>query len=117
MKRWYIAQTYSGYENSVKLDIERKTEVQKIFPGYIFLEIEVDPKEGVRDDVWFMIRNTQKVTGFLGSSGGGTKPTPVNTEEMNQILRKLGLAAKPVFDMAVGDKVSVSGKSGYARSP
>lgn len=141
MKRWYIAQTYSGYENSVKLDIERKTEslgmqdiikqvlvpeeeieeikkdgtkkkkVQKIFPGYIFLEIEVDPKEGVRDDVWFMIRNTQKVTGFLGSSGGGTKPTPVNTEEMNQILRKLGLAAKPVFDMAVGDKVSVSAGS------
>ena len=137
MKRWYIAQTYSGYESSVKNDIERRIEslgmqeivkqvlvpeeeievvkkdgskkkkVQKVFPGYIFIEMEIDPEKGMDEDAWFMIRNTQKVTGFLGSSGGGTKPTPVAVDEMNQILRNLGLAEKPVLDIAVGDKVEV----------
>lgn len=137
MKRWYIAQTYSGYENSVKQDIERRVEslamdhivkqilvpeqtveekkkdgsvkqkVQKMFPGYIFIEMEVDPEKGMDEDAWFMIRNTQKVTGFLGSSGGGTKPTPVATDEMNQILQKLGLMTKPVLDINVGDKIVV----------
>ena len=141
MKRWYITQTYSGYENSVKTDIEaraeslgmgdtvkqvlvpekeveeikvkkdgtteKKKKMQKLFPGYVFIEMEIDPVKGMDDDVWFMIRNTQKVTGFLGSSGGGTKPTPVNTEEMNAILRSLGLAEKPVLDIKVGDKVTI----------
>lgn len=138
MKRWYIAQTYSGYENSVKADIERRIEslemqdivkqvlvpeeeieetkkdgskkkkVVKKFPGYIFIEMEVDEEKGMDEDAWFMIRNTQKVTGFLGSSGGGTKPTPVAIDEMNQILRDLGLMSKPVLDIAVGDKVIIT---------
>ena len=106
MKRWYIVTTYSGYENSVKTDLERrrismnmenmiyqvlipeetvevvdkkgkkKEKVNKLFPGYVFVEMEIDEVKGMDDDVWFMVRNTPKVTGFLGSSGGGTKPVP-----------------------------------------
>ncbi len=136
-KQWFICQTYSGYENSVKADIERRIEsmnmqnlihtvlvpeeqyeeqkkdgskkikTRKIFPGYIFIEIEVEPGKEMDDEVWFMIRNTQKVTGFLGSSGGGTKPTPVREDEMNGILRKIGLIETPVFDFKVGDNVLI----------
>ena len=136
MKRWYIVTTYSGYENSVKQDLERRREsmnmshliyqvlvpeeikevtdkkgkkkekVEKIFPGYDFVEMEVEGE--MDEDAWFMVRNTPKVTGFLGSSGGGTKPVPVPTDEMNAILDKLGLIQKPTFDIMVGDKVEVT---------
>ena len=138
MKRWYIVTTYSGYENSVKTDLERrrismnmenmiyqvlipeetvevvdkkgkkKEKVNKLFPGYVFVEMEIDDVKGMDDDVWFMVRNTPKVTGFLGSSGGGTKPVPVANDEMNQILSKLGLVVKPKLDFAIGDKIEVT---------
>lgn len=138
MRKWYIAQTYSGYENSVKTDIERRIEsmnyghliyqvlvpeekyqetkkdgsvvekTRKLFPGYIFVEMEVDPAVGMDSDAWFMIRNTPQVTGFLGSSGKGTKPTPVRKDEMDQILRSIGLLEKQVLDIAVGQKVEVT---------
>ncbi len=135
MRRWYIVGTYSGYENAVKQDLEKRREsmnmqdmiyqvmvpeetvevtdkkgkkklkVNKLFPGYVFVEMEV---EGEMDDqVWFMIRNTPKVTGFLGSSGGGTKPVPVPVEEMNRILISLGIVAKPQYDYNVGDRIEV----------
>ena len=137
MKRWYIVTTYSGYENSVKTDLERrrismnmenmiyqvlipeetvevvdkkgkkKEKVNKLFPGYVFVEMEIDEVKGMDDDVWFMVRNTPKVTGFLGSSGGGTKPVPVANDEMNQILSKLGLVVKPKLDFTIGDKIEV----------
>ena len=69
------------------------------------MEIEV---EGEMDDrVWFMIRNTPKVTGFLGSSGGGTKPVPVPVDEMNRILISLGVVEKPSVDLHVGDTIEV----------
>ena len=138
MKRWYIVTTYSGYENSVKTDLERrrismnmenmiyqvlipeetvevvdkkgkkKEKVNKLFPGYVFVEMEIDEVKGMDDDVWFMVRNTPKVTGFLGSSGGGTKPVPVANDEMNQILSKLGLVVKPKLDFTIGDKIEVT---------
>ncbi len=135
MRRWYIVSTYSGYENAVKQDLERRREtmnmtdkiyqvmvpeetvevtdkkgkkklkVNKLFPSYVFVEIEV---EGEMDDrVWFMIRNTPKVTGFLGSSGGGTKPVPVPVDEMNRILISLGVVEKPSVDLHVGDTIEV----------
>lgn len=135
MKRWYIVGTYSGFENAVKQDLEKrresmnmtdkvyqvlvpeetvevtdkkgktKTKVNKLYPGYVFVEVEV---EGEMDEkVWFMIRNTPKVTGFLGSSGGGTKPVPVPVEEMNRILVSLGMATRPKYEFNVGDKVEV----------
>ena len=135
MKRWYIVGTYSGFENAVKQDLEKrretmnmtdkvyqvlvpeetvevtdkkgktKTKDNKLYPGYVFVEVEV---EGEMDDkVWFMIRNTPKVTGFLGSSGGGTKPVPVPVDEMNRILVSLGMATRPKYEFNVGDKIEV----------
>lgn len=135
MRRWYIVGTYSGYENAVKQDLERRKEtmnmmdkiyqvmvpeetvevtdkkgkkklkVNKLFPGYVFVEMEV---EGEMDEkAWFMIRNTPKVTGFLGSSGGGTKPVPVPVDEMNRILVSLGMVEKPTLNFNVGDKIEV----------
>ena len=136
MRRWYIVTTYSGYENSVKQDLERRREsmnmtdlifqvlvpeeikevvdkkgkkkekVEKLFPGYVFVEMEVEDE--MDEDAWFMVRNTPKVTGFLGSSGGGTKPVAVPKDEMDAILEKLGMIQKPVFEIYVGDKVEVT---------
>lgn len=130
-KRWYIVQTYSGYENSVRVDllrraesmgmneyifnvivpeetiIERKadgTEKEKskqMFPGYVFVEmIETD-------ESWYVVRNTPRVTGFLGSSGGGTKPVPLEDEEMDAILYKIGIKSKPTYDHLLGKIVEV----------
>ncbi len=137
MKKWYIVQTYSGSESSVQNDIlaraksmnmetkvyqvlvpEHEVEVlkkdgtktikvEKIFPGYVFVEVEIEPGKEMDDQVWFMIRNTPKVTGFLGSSGKGAKPTSVPKDEMNAILINLGLKEKPKFEFAVGDKVTI----------
>lgn len=135
MRRWYIVGTYSGYENAVKADLEKRKEtmnmtdkifqvmvpeetvevtdkkgkkkqkVNKLFPGYVFVEMEV---EGEMDEkAWFMIRNTPKVTGFLGSSGGGTKPVPVPVDEMNRILVSLGMVEKSVMNFKVGDMVEI----------
>lgn len=134
-KRWYVVTTYSGFENSVKQDLERRIEsynmsniiyqvmvpeetievvdkkgktkekVQKMFPGYVFVEMEVEKE--MDEKAWFMVRNTPKVTGFLGSSGGGTKPVPVSREEMDSILRKLGIISKPRFEVEVGDVAQV----------
>ena len=128
MRRWYIVGTYSGYENAVKADLEKRKEifqvmvpeetievtdkkgkkkqkVTKLFPGYVFVEMEV---EGEMDEkAWFMIRNTPKVTGFLGSSGGGTKPVPVPVDEMNRILISLGMIEKSVMNFNVGDSIEI----------
>lgn len=136
MKRWYVATTYSGFENSVKQDLERRMEsmnmtdkiyqvlvpeeivevtdkkgnkkqkVTKMFPGYVFIEMEVEKE--MDEKAWFMVRNTPKVTGFLGSSGGGTKPVPISRDEMDEILRKLGMITKPKFEISVGDKVLIT---------
>ena len=130
-RRWYIIQTYSGFENSVKEDLERRIETmgqqdyifnvlipeeeyedvkkdgtkviktRKMFPSYVFVEMIVTEKS------WFIVRNTPKVTGFLGSSGKGAKPVPLPPDEINGILRTIGLMSKPVYDFNVGDKVLV----------
>lgn len=134
-KKWYIVQTYSGQENSVKEDLEHRIEsmgfqdkvlqilspdeeyeetkkdgkkvvkTRKMFPGYVFVEMEVEKE--VDEKAWFMVRNTPKVTGFLGSSGNGAKPNPVPQSEMNEILMKIGKIEKPTFDIKVGDKVLI----------
>ncbi len=130
-KRWYIVQTYSGYEDSVKLDIERrissmqmddfifqvlvpekieigetpkgkKTERRvKLYPGYVFIEMIVT------EESWFIVRNTPKVTGFLGSSGGGAKPVPLLKNEIDPILRSCGMAEYANIDYKAGDSVKV----------
>ena len=98
-KEWYVLHTYSGYENKVKENIEMRTEsmnmqdhifriavpeeevvektdgvekkkVEKTFPGYVLVEMEMS------DEAWFIVRNTPGVTGFVGSHGAGSKPSP-----------------------------------------
>ena len=130
-RKWYVVQTYSGLENSVKMNLERRIEsmqmedlifqvlipeeiqlekkadgsmkekVVKLYPGYVFIELIVT------DDSWFVVRNTPGVTGFLGSSGGGTKPIPLKPEEINPILKKAGLLQTPKLRVSKGQKVRV----------
>lgn len=131
VRRWYIIQTYSGYENAVKMDLARrvdsmgmadfisniivpeekviekkadgkeKEKTKQIFPGYVFVEMIVT------DESWFVVRNTPRVTGFLGSSGGGTKPVPLAPDEINAILLKIGVISKPTYDHLLGKKVEI----------
>ena len=132
-RHWYAVHTYSGYENKVKSNLERKVsslgledkifnvlvpikdEVEKkngvekvtkrkLFPGYVFVEMIVNEK------TWFDVRNTDGVTGFVGS---GTDPTPIGEEEMSNILSQMGVQeAKPVnkIDVVAGETVKI--KSG-----
>ena len=130
--KWYVAHTFSGYENKVASNIETvvenrnlhdliqevsvptetvveikddgtKKEVErKIFPGYVLVKMVMN------DDTWYVVRNTPGVTGFIGSSGGGAKPFPVSPDEMESILRRMGQSDKKVIvDFAVGDTVKI----------
>ena len=130
-KRWYVVNTYSGHENRVKENLERRVEsmgiqdylfrilvaeepvidvknnkqvekMQNMFPGYVFVEMIMT------DDAWYVVRNTPGVTGFIGSSGGGAKPFQVSPVEMESILRRMGQSEKKVnVDFAVGDTVRI----------
>lgn len=132
-RHWYAVHTYSGYENKVKSNLERKVsslglgdkifnvlvpvkdEVEKkngvekvtkrkLFPGYVFVEMIVNEK------TWFDVRNTDGVTGFVGS---GTDPTPIGEEEMSNILSQMRVdEVKPVIkiDVVAGETIKI--KSG-----
>jgi transcriptional antiterminator NusG len=113
-KRWYVVHTYSGYENKVKANLEmrvesmkmtdkifrvmvpqdeeteikdgkKKTVMKKKFPGYVLVEMVMT------DDSWYVVRNTPGVTGFIGSYGGGSKPTPLLPEEVTDLLKQMGV--------------------------
>lgn len=130
-KEWYVIHTYSGYENKVKDNLEKRVETlgmqdqifrivvpeekeiittptgkqkevnRKTFPGYVLVELVMS------DEAWFIVRNTPGVTGFVGSHGGGSKPEPLLEEEINFILRDMGLSAITEIDFQVGDYVKV----------
>jgi len=127
-KHWYVIHTYSGYENKVKANLERrvasmgmedmifrvfvpteeeiefkdgkkKINKKKVFPGYVLVEMVMS------DDSWYVVRNTPGVTGFVGS---GTRPIPLDPEEVRGILKQLGFdEAKPKVAFSVGDTVRV----------
>ncbi|MFT8872742.1 MAG: transcription termination/antitermination protein NusG [Sporolactobacillus sp.] len=133
-KNWYVIHTYSGYENKVKTNLEKrvesmgmadkifrvlvpmeeeteikngqkKTAMRKVFPGYVLTEMIMT------DDSWYVVRNTPGVTGFVGSSGAGSKPTPLLPEEVDAILKQMGLREQaPNVDFAIKEQVKV--KSG-----
>ena len=122
-RSWYVIHTYSGYENKVRTNLEhriqtmdakdlifqvvvptedeieirdgqRRTVARKIFPGYVRVQM-IDLRE---DDVessraWFVVRNTPGVTGFVGS---GTKPVPLEPQEVKRILRQMRVEAPKV---------------------
>ena len=122
--KWYVAHTYSGYENKVKSDIEKtienrklqdqilevavpvqdvvetkngakKTVSRKLFPGYVLINMYMN------DVTWYIVRNTRGVTGFVGPE---SKPVPLTEAEM----RNLGINVSEVkIDVAVGDTIKV----------
>ena len=130
-KLWYVVNTYSGHESKVKEKLEAKiesmgmedyiyrvvipetTEVEvkdgvkkektkKMFPGYILVEMVMS------DEAWYIVRNTPGVTGFIGSSGKGAKPTPLLPQEIDKILINMGMSRVDVdAELAVGTKVSI----------
>lgn len=123
--QWYVVHTYSGYENKVKVDIEKTIEnrglqdqilevsvpleevielkngaqkqvERKMFPGYVLIHMVMN------DDTWYVVRNTRGVTGFVGP---GSKPVPLTEDEM----RSLGFKeAGVVVEFEVGDTVVVT---------
>ena len=131
-KKWYVVNTYSGHENKVKEKLEMKIDsmhlndviyrivipeqeevevkngvekkkVKKLFPGYILVEMVMT------DDAWFIVRNTPGVTGFIGSSGKGAKPTPLQPAEVDKILSSMGMSRIEVSkDLEVGTKVKIT---------
>lgn len=131
-RRWYVVQTYAGYENTVMTNVLKRIETmnmqEKIFRVLIPEEKEVKIKDGVRkekikktfpgyvlvemidtDESWYMVRNTPGVTGFLGSSGKGTRPVPLPQEEIDPILRKMGIVNTEIsLDIEVGQRVLVA---------
>lgn len=127
-KRWYVVHTYSGHENKVKVNLEKRIEYmnmsekifrvevpqktitqvkggkktekeEKIFPGYVLVEMIMD------DDSWYVVRHTAGVTKFVGSS---KKPIPAKDSEIKKIIHR-GTAAAPKIelDVKVGDKVRI----------
>ncbi|MFS8580417.1 MAG: transcription termination/antitermination protein NusG, partial [Novibacillus thermophilus] len=130
-KMWYVVHTYSGYENKVKANLEKrvesmemqdkifrvmvpteeevenkdgqkKTVQRKVFPGYVLVEMIMT------DDSWYVVRNTPGVTGFVGSSGAGSKPTPLMPDEVQAILKKMGVEdAVPKIDFDINESVKV----------
>ncbi len=123
--KWYVAHTYSGYENKVKDGIEaavesrsmhhlieevfvpmyeveetkggqRKLVMKKVFPGYVLVKMILT------DESWYVVRNTRGVTGFVGP---GSKPVPLSSNE----LRSLGIKEKmpPSLDVRVGDSITI----------
>ena len=130
-KKWYVVTTYSGHEESVKekllmraesmgmqdnifrvivpetTEIEikdgvKKEKKKKMFPSYVLVEMVMS------DEAWYIVRNTPGVTGFIGSSGKGAKPTPLLPEEIDHILVQMGMSRVDIEDeLASGDKVGI----------
>ena len=131
-KEWYVVNTYSGHESKVKEKLEMRTESmgfqdnifriivpeetvketmkdgsvkekkKKMFPGYILVEMIMT------DEAWYIVRNTPGVTGFIGSSGKGAKPTPLKPQEIDKILANMGMTRMDVDkELTVGTKVTI----------
>ena len=64
----------------------KKEKVKKMFPGYVLIEMVMS------DEAWYIVRNTQGVTGFIGSSGKGAKPIPLSPAEVDKVLNTMGLS-------------------------
>ena len=130
-KRWYVVHVYSGFEKKVAQSIEEQAQIKgmedlvdevlvrtdevvemrrgakvsserKFFPGYILLNMDMT------DESWHLIRNTSKVTGFLG---GGGKPSPISDKEAQRILNQVKEGVerpKPSVTFDIGEQVRVS---------
>ena len=130
-KRWYVVHAYSGFEKSVMRAIQERINRQgmqdsfgrilvpveevvemrggqkaiserKFFPGYVLVEMEMN------DDTWHLVKNTPKVTGFVG--GTATKPTPISEKEVDKIMQQMQEGVekpRPKVLLEVGEVVRV----------
>lgn len=128
--KWYVVNTYSGNENKVKANLEqriksmsmedrihqvlvpseevseirggkKKISTKRFFPGYVLVQMDID------DDAWYVVRNTPKVTGFVGS---GNNPTPLEEDEIKGILGQIeGTKSKPKpkVNFEIGERIKV----------
>ena len=129
VRNWYAIHTYAGYENAVlrnlkqRIDslgmhdkifnvivpIEKKIKIkagkrveveEKIYPGYVLVDMIVT------DDSWYVVRNTPRVTGFVGA---GVNPVPLKTEEVDYLFKKMDAGtAKHKIDIAIGETVRIA---------
>ena len=129
VRNWYAIHTYAGYENAVlrnlrqridslgmndkifnvivptenKIKIKggKRVEVEeKIYPGYVLVDMIVT------DDSWYVVRNTPRVTGFVGA---GVNPVPLKKEEVDYLFKKMdGATAKHNIDIAIGETVRIA---------
>ena len=127
-KRWYIVHTYSGYENKVKVNLEKRIEYmnmsdkifrievpqktvtqvkggkkqekdEKIFPGYVLVEMIMD------EDSWYVVRHTSGVTKFVGSA---KKPIPAKESEIKRIIHRTDSQVQKIeLDVKAGDQVRI----------
>lgn len=127
-KRWYVIHTYSGHENKVKVNLEKRVEYlnlgdkifrievpqksvtrmkdgkrvekeEKIFPGYVLVEMIMD------DDSWFVVQNTAGVTKFVGAN---KKAIPARDSEIKKIIHRVQVqTAKVELDVNIGEKVRI----------
>jgi len=133
--RWYVIHVYSGFEKKVKAAIQEQAEQKglsdfeeilvpteevvevkrgakvsserKFFPGYVLLRIADGPDGKIRDEAWHLVKNTTKVTGFLGGRG---RPSPISDAEAARIMRQVqeGIERpKPSVTFEVGEQVRV----------
>ena len=132
-KQWYIVTTASTHENKVKDNLLRrieswnlqdyifrvivaehevpilkngqptgKTKMKNLYPGYVFVEMIMT------DEAWYVVRNTPNVTGFIGSSGGGAKPFIVTRDQMEPVLKRMGMIDAEMYsNYKVGDLVRI----------
>ena len=127
-RHWYAIHTYSGYENAVLRNIKQRIdslemkdkifnvvvptekkirikggkkviEEEKVYPGYVLVEMVVD------DESWYVVRNTPRVTGFVGS---GTQPVPLTKEEYEALMHQMSSeTVKHKIDLSIGDIVTI----------
>ena len=129
-RSWYAIHTYAGYENAVarnlkqridslgmqdrifnvvvpmekkiKIKAGKRVEVEeKVYPGYVLVDMIVT------DDSWYVVRNTPRVTGFVGA---GVNPVPLNQQEVDSLFKSMGNneTAKNTIDLSIGDLVSIA---------
>jgi len=132
-KAWYVVNSYSTHEKKVAENLKRrvetmglqelifriivaeqevpvlkdglptgKTRMKNLYPGYVFVEMIMS------DYAWYVVRNTPGVTGFVGSSGKGTKPFPVPREQIEPVLKRMGMVDDSMYsNYNEGDNVKV----------
>jgi len=128
-RHWYAIHTYSGYENAVARNLKQRieslgmqdqifdvvvptekkikvkggkrvVEEERVYPGYVLVDMIVN------DESWYVVRNTPRVTGFVGS---GTQPVPLHKEELDALMKRMNTdVVKHKVDLTAGDSVVIT---------